>query len=140
MLSGSKTTRQGPTQCHFLSAYEAGPNNLKFIPVVFISTTINITNLPLIMKYLFQLMFGPPNVRLEASKLPNTIHISVLDGGFSVGMTFVHDLGELIIAVFLMRHPHLMVARDFALGRLDPFSGPHEMLRLDAFVSKELLA
>ena len=83
------------------------------------------------------IILGPPDIGLNARKLPHAVNPPIPHSAFAVSMSLNPDLGHLVICVLLVRNPHLMIARYLRLARHHPFRRANEMLGLDARITKK---
>jgi hypothetical protein len=94
----------------------------------------------ILLEDLIVIMLRPANIGLQTSKLPNTIHPTIMDRSLAMSMAFVQNFAQLVILVLLVRHTHLVIPLDLALTGLNPLASADEMLRLDARITKEFFA
>ena len=74
-------------------------------------------------KYFVVIKLAPAVTRLEPSKLPHSIYLSIPDSGFAVSMPFESHFRQRIVCILLVSYTHLVITRNFIVTKLDPFGG-----------------
>ena len=72
---------------------------------------------------LVEVVLGPPDVGVEAGKLPHAVNLAVVVSVVAVGVALDLDSREACVGVDLVRHAQLVVADDFGIRHLLPLAG-----------------
>jgi hypothetical protein len=91
------------------------------------------------LKYLLKIMLIPPNLRLQAGKLPHSINLSIVMLIGSMTMTLQLNSLQVRCGVHLMSSTELVVADDLGVRDALPARGAEEMLGLDARVAEKVV-
>jgi hypothetical protein len=89
------------------------------------------------LENLVKVIFAPPDVRVEASKLPHTVNflVPVLIG--AMGMTLHENRGHRLVGVPLVGHTQLMPPDDLVIRHLLPLRSTTEVLCLQGLVPED---
>lgn len=99
---------------------------------------LHITHLiPALSKHLIKVILRPPNIRVQARKLPHTIHLLIPMDIIAVRVTLDSDVLAGLVAVLLVRDAQLVVAGDLVVGDLLPLGAADEVLRHEGWVAED---
>lgn len=87
---------------------------------------------------LVEVILEPPDLRVQAGKLPHAVDLLVPVGVGAVSMSLDGDLGAGCIGVPLVRHAKLVVANDLVIRDLLPLGAADEVLGLEERITEHV--
>ena len=87
---------------------------------------------------LVEVILEPPDLRVQAGKLPHAVDLLVPVGVGAVSMSLDGDLGAGFIGVPLVRHTKLVVANDLVIRDSLPLGAADEVLGLEERVTEHV--
>jgi hypothetical protein len=92
---------------------------------------------PTLSKDLIKVILRPPNIWVQARKLPHTVHLLVPMDIITVRMALDSNVLAGLVAVLLVGHAQLVVAGDFVVGHFLPLGAADEVLGHERRVAED---